>query len=166
MTDTRVHPETGQTLYRDVRPQTVQVGSKSLVVDVPGWYPEGDGDAIFSGADLKASDEAFTSLQSAYAKHVKAVRKASGLTQSEAGRIIGGGPRAFQKYESGKVAPSDAAVGLIEVLNRHPEALATLKSIRSLAPSVLTTVKKAAGVTGAGGIVRRKSSKKTVRAQG
>jgi HTH-type transcriptional regulator/antitoxin MqsA len=54
MSETRIHPETGQELRRDTRPQTVCVGSLSRVVDVPGWYPDGDGDAIHSGEDLRA----------------------------------------------------------------------------------------------------------------
>ena len=131
MSDTRIHPETGQELRRDVRRQTVTFGSLSRVVDVPGWYPDGDGDALFDGADLHAANAAFKELRSEYGGHVKAVRKARGLTQEEAGHIIGGGPRAFQKYESGKTPPSDAAVGLIEVLDRHPEALATLRDVRA-----------------------------------
>jgi HTH-type transcriptional regulator/antitoxin MqsA len=147
MSDTRIHPETGQELRRDVRRQTVTFGSLSRVVDVPGWYPEGDGDALFDGADLHAANAAFKELRSEYGGHVKAVRKARGLTQEEAGHIIGGGPRAFQKYESGKTPPSDAAVGLIEVLDKHPEALATLRDVRSrltaAAPSVTDAKRKA-----------------------
>jgi HTH-type transcriptional regulator/antitoxin MqsA len=97
----------------------VCVGSLSRVVDVPGWYPDGDGDAI-TGEDLRAYDEAFKELREAYAARIKTVRKKLGLTQEEAGVIIGGGKRAFQ-YESGRTPPSDAAVGLIEILARHPE---------------------------------------------
>jgi HTH-type transcriptional regulator/antitoxin MqsA len=99
----------------------VCVGSLSRVVDVPGWYPEGDGDAIHSGEDLRAYNETFKELREAYATRIKTVRKKLGLTQEEAGVIIGGGKRAFQKYESGRTPPSDAAVGLIEILARHPE---------------------------------------------
>src|SRR4051794_23699478 len=105
MSDTRIHPETGQELRRDVRRQTVTFGSLSRVIDVPGWYPEGDGDALFDGRDLHAANTAFKELRGEYGGHVKAVRKARGLTQEEAGHIIGGGPRAFQKYESGKTPP-------------------------------------------------------------
>jgi HTH-type transcriptional regulator / antitoxin MqsA len=165
VSNTRIHPETGQELRRDVRQQVVQFGSLSRVVDVPGWYPEGDGDALFTGADLKASNEAFKELRSAYAGHVKAVRKSRGLTQEEAGRIIGGGRRAFQKYESGRTPPSDAAIGLIEVLAHHPEALATLRSIRSQVGTIAepASVKKAASskVTGR---ARRKPVRRLVQA--
>lgn len=133
MTQTRIHPETGQVLRREARVQTVSVGSMSREVEVPGWYPEDGGDSIHSGAELQALDRAYLELRAAYAAHVKAVRKKLGLTQEEAGRIIGGGRRAFQKYESGATPPSDAAVGLIEILDRHPEELETLRNLRRLA---------------------------------
>lgn len=131
MTETRIHPETGKTLRRDVRPQTVRFGSMTRLVDVPGWYPDDDSDSIHSGTDLAESDRAFGELKTAYAAHVRKVRKRLRLTQEEAGRLIGGGRRAFQKYESGAMPPSDAAVGLIEILHRHPEEVEILKSIRS-----------------------------------
>lgn len=133
MTKTRIHPETGKTLRRDVRPQTVKFGSMTRIVEVPGWYPEDDSDAIHSGTDLAESDRAFQELRAEYAAHVRKVRKRLKLTQEEAGRLIGGGRRAFQKYENGVMPPSDAAVGLIEILHRHPEEVAFLKSIRSAA---------------------------------
>ena len=133
MTETRVHPETGKILYRTVRQQTVVVGSMARTVEVPGWYPEDDSDSIHSGTDLAESDQAFSELKAAYAAHVRKVRKQLNLTQEEAGRIIGGGRRAFQKYESGTTPPSEAAVGLIELLHRHPEDVEFLKSLRSAA---------------------------------
>lgn len=133
MTETRIHPETGRTLHRDVRPQVVAFGSMSRTVDVPGWYPDDDGDSIHTGAELAESDRVFRDLKTAYAAHVRRVRKRLKLTQEEAGRIIGGGRRAFQKYESGATPPSDAAVGLIELLERHPEEIEFLRSIRSAA---------------------------------
>ncbi len=133
MTKTRIHPETGKTLRRGVRPQTVKFGSMTKVVSVPGWYPDDDSDSIHSGADLAESDRVFQELKAAYATHVRKVRKRLKLTQEEAGRLIGGGRRAFQKYESGAMPPSDAAVALIELLDRHPEEVEFLKSIRSAA---------------------------------
>lgn len=130
MGQTRIHPKTGDVLRRDARMQTLSVGSLACEVEVPGWYPEGDGDSIHSGAELQAIDQAYLELRAAYAARVKAVRKKLGLTQEEAGRIIGGGRRAFQKYERGTMQPSEAAVGLIEILDRHPEEVTTLRNIR------------------------------------
>jgi HTH-type transcriptional regulator/antitoxin MqsA len=133
MAETRIHPETGKTLRREVRRQTVKFGSMARFVDVPGWYPDDDGCSIHSGADLAESERVLQELKAAYAAHVRKVRKRLKLTQEEAGRLIGGGRRAFQKYESGAMPPSDAAVGLIEILHRHPEEVEFLKSIRSAA---------------------------------
>lgn len=130
MVETRIHPETGETLRRGVRPQTVRYGSLSRELEVPGWYPKGDGDAIHNGMDLAESDRVYRELREEYARHVRATRKRLNLTQEEAGRIIGGGKRAFQKYESGATPPSDAAVGLIELLIRHPEEIETLRAMR------------------------------------
>jgi HTH-type transcriptional regulator/antitoxin MqsA len=130
MGQNRIHPKTGDVLRRDARMQTLSVGSLAREVEVPGWYPEGDGDSIHSGAELQAIDQAYIELRAAYAARVKAVRKKLGLTQEEAGRIIGGGRRAFQKYERGTMQPSEAAVGLIEILDRHPEEVTTLRNIR------------------------------------
>ena len=131
MTESRIHPETGRTLRRGVRIQVISFGSMTQAVEVPGWYPDDYSDSIHSGADLTESDRVFRELRASYAAHVRKVRKQLKLTQEEAGRLIGGGRRAFQKYESGATPPSDAAVGLIEILRRHPDEIETLRSIRA-----------------------------------
>lgn len=128
--ETRVHPETGAVLRRGVRREVIRFGSLSETVEVPGWYPDDDGEGLHSGADLAESDRVFRRLREDYAKRVREVRKRLRLTQQEAGRIIGGGKRAFQKYESGTMPPSDAAVGLIELLSRHPEEVEALRELR------------------------------------
>lgn len=133
MTDVRIHPETGKSLHRGVRPQIVQFGAFARSIDVPGWYPDDDSDALFSGLDLAESERIFQELKAAYAAHVRKVRKKLKLTQEEAGRLIGGGRRAFQKYESGSMAPSDAAIGLIEILARNPQEVEVLKALRQAA---------------------------------
>lgn len=154
VTETRIHPETGQVLSRSFREQAVSVGSLSRTIEVPGWYPEDDSDSIHSGADLQALNDAFKELRAAYAARVKAVRKKLRLTQEEAGRIIGGGRRAFQKYESGTTPPSDAAVGLLEILDRHPEEVETLKSIRPQTSATDRFVEASSQVQNAAGAKR------------
>ena len=49
------------------------------------------------------------------------VRQQLHLTQQQAGRVFGGGPNAFSRYESGKTKPPVALIKLFEVLHRHPE---------------------------------------------
>jgi HTH-type transcriptional regulator/antitoxin MqsA len=129
--ETRIHPETGAPLRRAVHRQIVRYGSLAREVDVPGWYPEDGGEGIHTGTDLAEADRAYCELRGQYAAHVRQARKLLKLSQEEAGRIIGGGKRAFQKYESGATPPSDAAVGLIELLIRHPEEVETLRAIRA-----------------------------------
>ncbi len=130
MAETRIHPETGETLRRGVRRQIVRYGSLAREIKVPGWYPENGSDGIHTGADLAESDRTYRELREQYAARVRQVRKRLKLSQEEAGRIIGGGKRAFQKYESGATPPSDAAVGLIELLMKHPEEIEMLRALR------------------------------------
>ena len=57
---------------------------------------------------------------------IRAIREALGLSQVEAGELLGGGPRAFTKYESGTIRPRASVVRLLRVLERNPDALASL----------------------------------------
>lgn len=143
MSETRIHPETGKVLARGVREQIVCFGPLARKLLVPGWYPDDDSDSIHTGGDLAKSDEVYKQLRLEYAQRIKAIRKQLGLTQEQAGRLIGGGIRAFQKYERGTVSPSDAAIGLIEVLARHPEAMQTLERLRGEGEEPLTVAEKA-----------------------
>lgn len=53
-----------------------------------------------------------------------ASRSARISTQKDAGRLIGGGPNAFQKYESGDVVVSHAVMSALLLLDRDPSGLA------------------------------------------
>lgn len=58
---------------------------------------------------------------------IRKIRKSLDLTQEEAGRLIGGGPRAFAKYENGALKPSAAVINLLRILDIDPSILSTLK---------------------------------------
>jgi HTH-type transcriptional regulator / antitoxin MqsA len=58
-------------------------------------------------------------------KEIAEIRKKLGLSQREASRLLGGGPRSFQKYESGKQAVSLAMSFLLLLLNNDPSRLAS-----------------------------------------
>ena len=64
-------------------------------------------------------------------EEIRIIRQSLGLTQVEAGELLGGGPRAFTKYESGTIKPAAAVVSLLRVLEANPDALAALGGIRS-----------------------------------
>jgi transcriptional regulator with XRE-family HTH domain len=62
---------------------------------------------------------------------VRRIREGLGLTQAEAGELLGGGIRAFQKYESGAVNPSATAANLLRLLANDPSALMRLTGLRT-----------------------------------
>ncbi len=58
---------------------------------------------------------------------IRVIREGLGLSQREAGSLLGGGPNAFAKYESGTLAPAAALANLLLVLRDNPAALSTLR---------------------------------------
>ena len=58
---------------------------------------------------------------------IRAIREGLDLTQEEAGRLLGGGPRAFTKYEAGSLKPRAAAINLLRLLEVYPDALRVLR---------------------------------------
>ena len=57
---------------------------------------------------------------------VARIRKRLRISQRKAGEILGGGARAFQRYESGDVAVSVPMANLLRLLDKHPEQLREL----------------------------------------
>jgi len=66
--ETKYHPETGALLHRDIRPVTLHYKNQSITINMPGWFPDDDGDALFSQDDLKVSDGAVKTMKIAYEK--------------------------------------------------------------------------------------------------
>lgn len=122
---------TGEALIRGVRPTIIRYKGLSATVDMPGWYGRDPEDSVHTGADLRVSGRALAILKAKAERllgpdDVKRVRERLGLSQREAGRLIGGGPNAFQKYESGEILVSRAVSNLLSLLDRHPEQLREL----------------------------------------
>ena len=59
-------------------------------------------------------------------QEIRHIREKLGLTQVEAGELLGGGPRAFTKYESGTIKPTTATANLLRLLDAKPSAISTL----------------------------------------
>ena len=64
-------------------------------------------------------------------EEIRAIREHLGLTQIEAGELIGGGPRAFTKYEAGIVRPAAAVVNLLRLLESNPGMVPKIKGDKS-----------------------------------
>ncbi len=131
--DEQICPESGHPMVRDVRIMAIEYKGHSTEVDIPGWYCEHCGESVHTGKDMLVSDRALNRLRAQVdglllPEAVKRIRKRLKLTQKDAGTIIGGGPNAFQKYESGEVLVSKAIASALLLLNEHPEGLSILKS--------------------------------------
>jgi HTH-type transcriptional regulator / antitoxin MqsA len=132
MNRTPICPETGKPMVRDTRPMTLSYKGQSATFDMPGWYCNESGESIHTAEDIKVSDAALKELkikvENLLRPHeVRRIREKFGLTQREAGAIIGGGPNAFQKYEQGTVTVSKGISNFLRVLERHPEEIEELK---------------------------------------
>ena len=96
--------ETGKKLIRDIRDITITYQGHSKTFSMPGWYPEDNDEGTFTQEDMKAYDRA----------------------QVQAGTILDGGKKAFQKYESGEILPSRAISNLLKLLSIEPQLLKSL----------------------------------------
>jgi HTH-type transcriptional regulator/antitoxin MqsA len=127
-----ISPETGETLMRGVRPFTVVYKGESLIVDLPGYYPQGDGDGVVVGDDMRVVDAALRALKEKLdgvpsPTTIRRIRTKLKLSQRQAGALLKVGENAFDKYERGLVEPSGPTSQLIMVLDRHPEIVSELK---------------------------------------
>jgi len=119
-------------MYRGVRPLKLDYKGESITVDMPGWYCEQSNESIHTGEDMKVSDRALNRLRARAEgllapDEIRRIRKKLGLTQEAAGEIIGGGPRAFQKYETGDLLPSRAISSALMLLDNDPKGLTVLE---------------------------------------
>jgi DNA-binding transcriptional regulator YiaG len=57
---------------------------------------------------------------------IRRIREKIGLSQVEAGELLGGGPRAFTKYEAGTIKPSASVANILRMLDANPSTIITL----------------------------------------
>ena len=129
--ETMISPETGETLTRGVRPFTVAYKDMNVRVELPGYYPRGEGDGVHVGKDMSIVDEALRELKEKAdgvpsPATIRRLRAKLRLSQREAGALFKVGENAFDKYERGLVEPSGPTIQLMTLLDRHPELVAEL----------------------------------------
>jgi len=130
--ETMISPETGETLTRGLRPFTVAYKGESAVVDLAGYYPNGEGDGVHVGKDMAVVDAALRELKEKVdgvpsPATIRRLRAKLRLSQREAGALFKVGENAFDKYERGLVEPSGPTIQLMALLDRHPELAAELR---------------------------------------
>lgn len=138
-------PETGETLRRDSRPFTVRYKGLSRIVELPGYYPKGDGESVHVGDDMAAADAALRELKERVdgipaPGTIRRIRQALRLSQRAAGALFRVGPSAFDKYERGLIEPSGPTIQLLWLLERRPALAADLRRAQPRS----ATAKKAA----------------------
>ena len=128
---TPVCHDCGVALVRDTRPLSLAYRGETTVVDQPGWYCPRCGEGVVEGADLLATRADRTALKARVEGvltpgDVRRTRSRLKLSQRAAGQLLGGGPRAFQKYESGEVTVSQPMSNLLRLLDKDPRRLSEL----------------------------------------
>lgn len=123
----------GSDMVQGFQTQTVEYGGLvSAPYEQPGLWCQDCGEGLLSFKEMEVGARRMHTLK-AQVEHllppseVRRVRRKLGLTQREAGLLLGGGRNAFQKYESAEVLTSQAISNLLRVLERHPSALEVLR---------------------------------------
>ena len=126
-------PACGSHMHRNAKPMTIVYEKHDATIEMPGWYCDNCDESVHSDKDMQVSDRALTVLKASAnnlltPNAVKRIRKRLKLSQREAGRLIGGGPNAFQKYEAGDVLVSHAVNSALLLLDHDPSGLEILRA--------------------------------------
>jgi HTH-type transcriptional regulator/antitoxin MqsA len=123
--------ESGRSLRRGVKRLTIEVDGERFTYGQPGWWASLDDPADTEGQLVDEDNIVRAAARRearAKAKHatltplvIRAIREACGLSQRDAAQVFGGGPKAFEKYEAGEVAPSSAMTRLLLLAAKRPE---------------------------------------------
>ena len=123
--------ESGRRMRRGVKTITIDVDGHRFTYGQPGWWAslddpndiEGqltDEDNVVRAAarrEARAKAKKATPLTPLV---IRAIRETCGLSQADAGRVFGGGPKAFVKYEAGEVVPSSSMMRLLLLAAKRP----------------------------------------------
>ena len=114
-------------LHHTTKEDTISFKGYTHTVKQPGLWCDTCGEAVLSGADLKATEKEIEHFKKQVklkiAQEVKESRKKLNITQKKASDLFGGGINAFSRYERGEVVPPLSTLTLIRVLSKHPELL-------------------------------------------
>jgi HTH-type transcriptional regulator/antitoxin MqsA len=136
---TQACPECGGIMRFEKRPNVLTYKGHERTVETLGWWCTQCGEGILSGDALLANEQAFQELKAEVDEvlspsEVASVRTKLGSSQRKAGELLGGGPRAFQKYEAGTRAVSTPMSNLLRLLANDPSRLGELADTKEQAP--------------------------------
>lgn len=121
-------PECGGIMRYEKHDDVLKYRGQERTIKTLGWWCTKCEEGILSGDALKAHEKAFLAFKAEVdgvlaPEEIAAAREKLGLSQRQAGEILGGGPRAFQKYESGAQAASAPMSNLLRLLANDPSRL-------------------------------------------
>ncbi len=102
------------------------------VSGLSGWFCTSCEEAIFDDDSARRYGEAGDALvaqaRGRRQAEIRRIRKKLGLTQIEAGKLVGVGKVAFSRYERGETQAPEPLVKLLRLVDRHPELLGEIGS--------------------------------------
>ena len=134
-------PECGGLMRYEKHDDVLAYKERSRTIKTLGWWCTKCEEAILTGDPLVAHEKAFHQFKAEVdgvlgPAEVAKIRTALGLSQRKASELLGGGPRAFQKYESGSQAVSIAMSHLLRLLAQDPRRLRELSGPVKALPAV------------------------------
>ena len=124
-------PECGDLMRYEKHDDVLVYKGQSRTIKTLGWWCTKCDEAILTGEPLVAHEKAFQQFKAEVdgvlgPAEVARIRAALGLSQRKASELLGGGPRAFQKYEAGTQALCVAMSHLLRLLAKDPSRLREL----------------------------------------
>lgn len=95
------------------------------------------GSEITGDADSRANKRAVLAFRKSVdglmtGTEIRAVREKYGITQDQAARLFGGGPKAFSKYESDDVAHSEAMNNMLRLVRQSEDTFWELVALKEM----------------------------------
>ena len=130
--DTMISAESARPMTRGAKDVAIVLDGVSYPYKQPGWWCSLTDPEDMEG-QLTDEDNQFAEMVERSAKAlakgktvfvpivIRAIREACKLTQREAGELFGGGPKSFEKYESGEITPSKPTERLLMLAMKRPD---------------------------------------------
>ncbi|MBL6974800.1 MAG: type II toxin-antitoxin system MqsA family antitoxin [Deltaproteobacteria bacterium] len=123
----------GGEMIRDERPDEVVYKGSIMQIEQPGWYCQSCEEVVLDGPDSAVAEEAFVRLKADVdnlltPQEVALIRKKLKISQRKASALLGGGPRSFQKYESGTGWVTRSMANLLRLLDSDPNRINELEA--------------------------------------
>ena len=128
----------GGLLKRETRSAAFEYKGHKLAYDQPGEWCGQCGEGFLDPSDSEATDRVIYDFQARIdgrltTGDILRIRRKLKLTQKEAGELIGGGPNAFCRYETGRSYPARGTENFLRLLDRHPQFVEELQPRRAAA---------------------------------